>query len=36
MKELYPRAGLNIHAGNATHPAVAASLGMPFVAPERS
>ena len=27
------RAGLNVHAGQVTHPAVAAALGYPFVDP---
>lgn len=32
----YLRAGLNVHDGRITHPAVAEALGMPYVPPERA
>jgi alanine dehydrogenase len=30
------RAGLNVHAGCITHPAVAGGLSMPYVPPDRA
>ena len=36
LKDPHLKAGLNVHRGKVTHPAVAKSLGLPFVHPEEA